>query len=319
KIRHGVTILATGATEYRGEDYLLGEDPRVLTLLDLERKISENLDELKRLKDIVFIQCVGPVGKKWYCSRICCTTAIKNALKIKEINPEANVFILYKDVRTYGFKEKYYTQAREKGIIFIRCSEANQPSLAVKDGDLWIKVKEPSLNQDLLISPDLLVLTTALVPSEGAEELASLLKVPQSEEGFFLEAHVKLRPVDICVDGIFLCGMAHYPKFIDESIVQALAVAGRAATVLSKKKLEVGGVIAAVEEDGCAVCLTCLRVCPYGAPFINEKGVAQIEVAKCQGCGICAAECPAKVIQLLHYRDEEIMVEVDALFAEAKK
>ncbi len=318
EIEHGVTIMATGGREYRGEDYLLGKDLRVLTQQDLEKVLASNPEKIKNAQTVVMIQCVGPFKpyqeKPFYCSRICCTVAIKNALRIKELNPQVQVVILYKDIRTYGFKEKYYNQSREKGILFVRFSDEKLPKLGVTaDNNLQIEVEDFSLRKSLIFQPDLLVLSTAILPAEGSDELASILKIPLTEEGFFLEAHVKLRPVDFSAEGLFLCGMAHYPKLFEETVSQALATAGRAATILSKKELKVGGVVATVFPKKCAACLTCLRACPYGAPFINQEGLAQIEVAKCQGCGSCAAECPAKAIQLLHYKDEQIILKEEAL------
>ncbi|MBI4759232.1 MAG: CoB--CoM heterodisulfide reductase iron-sulfur subunit A family protein, partial [Chloroflexi bacterium] len=202
--------------------------------------------------------------------------------------------------------------------------DAAPPQVAESAGRLTVKVTDPVLREELELSADLLVLATALVPSEGADSLAPLFKIPQTREGFFLEAHVKLRPVDFASEGIFLCGSAHYPKFLSESIAQGYAAAARAATILSKPQLMVGGVVAVVDETRCMGCLTCMRVCPYKVPRINPEkrgvggllGAAEIAVAQCQGCGVCAAECPAKAIQLLHYRDEQVLAKTEALFAE---
>ena len=331
----GVVIVATGAEEWRGDAYLLGQDPRVVTQREFEEMLATGSWKLEAgnqqpaaSNQIVMIQCVGPwdAGEDmpFYCSRICCTVAVKNALKVKELNPEADVYILYKDVRTYGFWEHYYTLAREKGVVFIRYTDEDKPSVRQVDGRLEVRIHEPILDRDIVLSPDLLVLSTSVVPARGSEELSELLKLPLTREGFFLEAHVKLRPVDFASDGVFLCGLAHYPKFLEESIAQAHAVAARAATILAKEKLLVGGPVAVVDESKCTGCLTCVRVCPYGVPQINPekvgvggiRGVAEIEIARCQGCGTCAAECPAKAIQLLHFRDEQILAKEEALFAE---
>jgi len=325
----GVIIVAAGAEEWRGNAYLLGEDPRVVTQREFEEMLATGSRQPAASNQIVMIQCVGPwdAGEDvpFYCSRICCTVAVKNALKVKELNPDAEVYILYKDIRTYGFWERYYTLAREKGVVFIRYTDKDKPAVRRVDGRLEVRVHEPILDRDIVLSPDLLVLSTSVVPAEGSEELSELLKLPLSREGFFLEAHVKLRPVDFASDGVFLCGLAHYPKFLEESIAQAHAAAARAATILAKEKLLVGGPVAVVDESKCTGCLTCVRVCPYGVPQINPekvgvggiRGVAEIEIARCQGCGTCAAECPAKAIQLLHFRDEQILVKEEALFAEA--
>jgi homotetrameric NADPH-dependent glutamate synthase len=313
-IEHGVIIVASGAKEYRGSEYLLGQNEKVLTLSDLEEKIIGSPQEITSAKDITMILCARPPGKNHdYCSRVCCTVAVKNALKIKEINPGANIYILYKDVRTYGFKEELYTKARKEGIIFIRYSNDRLPRAGSIDGKLEVVTFDPILGEELILSPDFLVLATPMVPSEGNEALSKILKVPLTEEGFFHEAHVKLAPVDFASEGIFLCGTAHSPKFIDETIAQAQAAAGRATTILAKQQLEVGGAVCQVDEDKCKACLTCVRVCPYNVPYINEEGVAVIEVAKCRGCGICAAECPREAIQLLNYKKEQVIVKSQAL------
>lgn len=319
EINHGVTIVATGGSEYRGSQYLLGEDSRVITQLELEERLACAPEQLAKANNIVMIQCVVPPEQDFYCSRFCCTKAIKNALRIKAINPEAQVTILYRDIRTYGLKEKYYNRALKQGIVFIRYPDEQKPQVQKVGDNLEIKIEDPILGAELLLKLDLLVLSTAVAPAETNRELARLLKVPLSKEGFFLEAHVKLRPVDFASDGIFLCGLAHYPKFLEESVTQAKAAAARAATVLSKTELRVGGVVAQVSGEKCVACLTCVRVCPYEAPYINSEGVAEIELAKCRGCGICAAECPAKAIDLLNYRDRQIICKTDALFVEVKK
>ena len=316
-IEHGVTIVASGASEYRGTEFLLGQDERVLTLSDLEAKIAESPEEIARARDVVMVLCVGPSGAKGsYCSRVCCTVAIKNALKIKEMDPEANIYILCKDVRTYGYKEELYAEARSKGILFIRYQDEAPPQAYPANGKLVVSFIEPALGRELLLEPELLVLATGMVPSEGSEELARILRVPITEQGFFHEAHVKLAPVDFASEGIFMCGSAHSPKFIDEAIAQGLAAASRATVVLSKEQLEVGGAVAQVDTEKCIGCLTCVRVCPYQVPVIRDE-VAYIEVASCQGCGVCAAECPAKAIELLHYRPEQVMAALEALLAPA--
>jgi heterodisulfide reductase subunit A-like polyferredoxin len=306
---------------------LLGQDARVITQGDLEKLLRESTNQqISKCSSVVMIQCVGPWDAgddtPFYCSRICCGVAVKNALRIKELNPDCNVYILYKDVRTYGFSEALYTEARKKGVIFLRYDDANKPEVQSVDGQLQISILEPILRERLTLNPDLLVLSSAVVPAEGSQHLAELLKFSCTLEGFFLEAHVKLRPVDFPAEGLFLCGAAHYPKFIDEAIAQAQAAAARAATILSKEVLEVGGMVAVVDEEKCTGCLTCVRVCPYDVPHINPTkvgaggilGVAEIEAAACQGCGICPAECPAKAIQLQHYRDEQVLAKEVALF-----
>ena len=315
EVEHGVTIIATGAQEHRGGDYMLGEDPRVLTQLDLEAKLAENPSEIQRVKQLAMIQCVGAQNEE-YCSRVCCTQALKNALTVKQLNPSAQVSVFFKDMRTFGFKEQIYKDAREKGILFVRYDDDSKPQVAAENGRLVLRAVDPILGEPMEISPDLLTLSTAIAPGESNDSIGSLFKLALSMEGFFLEAHVKLRPVDFPSEGVFLCGLAHYPKFVGESIAQAYAAAARAATVLTKDELKVGGVVSHVDESKCAACLTCVRVCPYNVPRINERGVAEIEVANCQGCGSCASECPAKAIQLLHYKDAQIIAKTDALMRE---
>jgi len=314
---HGATIIATGGREYRGKAYLLGEDLRVITQEEFEKRILISDPSLSKAKSIVMIQCVGPwdedPSRSFYCSRICCSVAIKNAIRMKELHPEVSVTILYKDMRTYGFKEVFYTKAREKGVLFVRFDEKKKPSVSLSNGRLSVQLEDPMLHLPLTFHPDLLVLSEAVVPNEGSKELANLFKFPLTLEGFFLEAHVKLRPVDFATDGLYLCGMAHYPKSINETIAQAEAASARAATILSQEVLQVGGVVAVVEGERCAACLTCVRVCPYSVPVINAKGEAEIDLVKCKGCGSCVAECPAKAIELMHFRDRQLRAKCQAL------
>jgi heterodisulfide reductase subunit A-like polyferredoxin len=274
------------------------------------------------------IQCIGPAEK--FCSRLCCTTALKNALKLKEINPDAEISIIYRDIRTYGFKEKLYTQARKAGVRFIHYEFERKPEVQFADGftfhqdsgPLLIKVWEPILKRELEIEPDLLILSTPVVPPQGTQDLASQLKLSLDMDGFFLEAHVKLRPVDFSADGIFMAGMAHYPKFLDETIAQAQAAASRAASILSQETIQTNARVAVVDPLLCVGCLTCVRICPYDVPQVksnftgigNILGAAFIEPAICHGCGTCVSECPARAIQLMHSTDIQTMAKVDALF-----
>jgi heterodisulfide reductase subunit A-like polyferredoxin len=241
------------------------------------------------------------------------------------------VTILYTDIRTYGFKERIYTEARRQGVRFVRYEFDRKPTVEIKDqrseagsrkSEIVVRVHEPVLGMEFELRPGLLVLSTPMVPADGSRELASKLKVPVDADGFFLEAHVKLRPVDFASEGLFMAGAAHYPKFLDETIVQAKAAASRAATILARPALTAGGAVAVVAPEKCTGCLTCVRICPYHVPrimadFIGAGGIvgaAYIEPAICQGCGICASECPARAINLLHYRDAQVMAKVDALF-----
>ncbi len=327
QVKHGVTIVATGGVEYKGDEYGYGQDPRILTQLEFENCLSEG-ENASSIGSVVMLQCIGPAEK--YCSRLCCTTALKNALKLKEINPDAQVSIIYRDIRTYGFKEKLYTQAREAGIRFIQYEFERKPEIRL-DSDitssedpspLSVRVWEPILGRELQIEPDLLVLSTPIVPSAGTRELASQLKLSLNMDGFFLEAHVKLRPVDFAAEGIFMAGLAHYPKFLDETIAQAQAAASRAASILSQETIQTNARVAVVDPLACVGCLTCVRICPYDVPQVqgnftgvgNILGAAFIEPAICHGCGTCVSECPAQAIQLMHSKDMQTMAKLDALF-----
>ncbi|MBN1286207.1 MAG: FAD-dependent oxidoreductase [Anaerolineae bacterium] len=324
-LEHGVTIVATGAQEYRGNEYGYGSHPRILTQQEFELHLIEcwadgHCEDLPG--SVVMIQCVGPAER--YCSRVCCTSAIKNALTLKELKPAAQVVILYKDIRVYGLKEQLYTEARRRGVLFLRYDDAHRPEVETGADDvLTVHAWEPSLGRPAALKPDALVLSMPAVPSKGAERLASTLRVPVDGDGFFLEAHVKLRPVDFASEGIFMAGMAHYPKLLDEAMIQAKAAAARAANILALEMLKAGGVVAEVNPELCTGCLTCVRICPYGVPVIvpdragagGIMGAAYIEPAICQGCGICASECPARAIQVRHYQDDQVTVKIDALFA----
>lgn len=317
EVMHGVTVVATGGQEWRGDVYMLGRDPRVVTSEDLEDIIVHRPEEITDLDQVVFIQCVRPPDAVEYCSRICCTNTMKNANRIKMLNPGCQVVVLYQDIITYGFREAFYTEARERGVIFTRYDEEHMPDLHRVNGDLELTTWDPTLEREITLNPDMLALSMAIEPSPGTETLAELLDVDLSSEGFFMEAHLKMRPMDFMSEGIFVCGMAHYPKFIEDTITNAQATAGRALTILSKDRLYIGGVVAEVDQDKCVGCLTCVRTCPFEIPEVRYedigvgeiKGAAYIEPGLCQGCGTCVGECPAKAIQLINYRDEQIMAQ----------
>jgi len=311
KIDHGVVILATGANEYKPTEYLYGQDYRVMTQIELGKRLEAKGAE--DLKTVVMIQCVGSRNEeKPNCSRVCCQSAVKNALHIKELNPDAMIYILYRDMRMYGLLEDYYTEARQQGILFSNFTQDHPPKVEATDEGIMITFKDHILQRDLIIPADLLALSAGMV-AEDTEELASILKLPRNNEGYFIEAHVKLRPVDLANDGIFLCGTAHSPKLISETISQSLAAASRATIFLSQSEITLSAVTAKVDPDLCAACLVCVRACPYGVPRINEEGVSEIDEALCHGCGICAAECPAKAIELNWYEDDQVMSKVEAL------
>jgi len=313
EVNHGALIIATGALEYKPKEYLYGESDAVKTQVELEDILSREESRIKEWKNVVMIQCVGSRNQENpNCSRVCCQQAIKNAIAIKEINPDINIFILYRDIRTYGFLEDFYRKAREMGIHFLRYREDEEPTVEQEEAKIQVTFKDLTLGREIKMSPDQLILSAGVVAGD-TQELASILKVPLTSERFFLEAHVKLRPVDTQSDGIFICGMAHSPRLIDETISQALAASSRACTLISQDAIEVGGVVANVDPDLCAACLICVRACPYEVPFINEDGVSEIDISKCHGCGVCASECPAKAIALSHFKDTQILAQIDAL------
>jgi heterodisulfide reductase subunit A len=310
QIESGIIIVATGASEYEPTEYLYGASRRVVTQHELEEKIAGGQF---KAKTVVMIQCVGARNEtRPNCSRICCSQAIKNALRIKGLFPKTEVYVLYKDIRTYGFKEDYYREAAEKGVLFLRYDDEHEPKVAREKGRLVVSAWEPVLKTWVTLKPELLVLSAATVPNGDNERLAKLLKVPLTKDGFFLEAHVKLRPLDFATDGIYLCGLAHWPKLIEESIAQACGAAARASVVLSRKTLEVEGTVANVNENLCVGCGLCLTLCPYGAIEKDEKGIARVNDVLCKGCGLCAASCPEKAIDMQHFSDAQVLAEAIA-------
>ncbi|MEM3577009.1 MAG: CoB--CoM heterodisulfide reductase iron-sulfur subunit A family protein [Candidatus Bathyarchaeia archaeon] len=318
EVENGIIIVATGATEYKPREYLYGTDPRVLTQRELEEKLAKGNF---KAKTVVMVQCVGARNEERpNCARICCGQAIKNALKIKELSPQTEVYVLYKDVRAYGFKEDYYREAATKGVLFINYEDERKPQVVNEGAKLKVRFWEPVLKEEIEIEPDLVVLSAATIPNPDNKRVAEMLKVPLTKDGFFLEAHMKLRPVDFATEGVFLCGMAHSPKYIDESIAQACAAAARAATILSKSTLEMEGIVANVNEDLCSGCRICEYLCPYGAIEMKEKDgklTAHVIEALCKGCGACGTACPTKAIIMGHFTTEEILAQVRAALVEA--
>jgi heterodisulfide reductase subunit A-like polyferredoxin len=317
ELEHGVTIMATGGKPFSPEEYLYGQHDNIFLAFELDKALVEKDPRVTEAKQAVFIQCVGSrEPERPYCSRLCCTHSVESALELKELNPDMDVFILYRDMRTYGDKELLYKEAREKGVIFIRFDLDSKPVVEqTAEGGLQVTVNDPILGMPVVLRPDILTLASAVLPNP-TEELGELFKVSRNAEGFYNEAHAKLRPVDFASDGIFLAGLSHYPKPIDESIAQAKAAAGRAATFLGMDLVKVGGIVAEVDPDKCAVCLTCVRTCPFNVPVIDYSiDAAVIDPAKCQGCGVCVSECPAKAISLKHYTDTQIIAQELALAA----
>lgn len=329
EIKHGIVIIATGAMEYKPKEYLYGKSENVFTNRELENMIFDRDKKVTECNNLVMIQCVGCRNEERnYCSRICCSHSIKNALKFKEVNPASDAYILYRDMRTYGFKEDYYRLASERGVRFIRYApeEGNIPEVeeAVEGGKKIIKVRvfDPVLRKMVELDADILSLAAAIVPDEKTIEVAGLFKVSTSVDGFFKEAHVKLRPVDFGTDGVFLAGFAHYPKFINETISQAFASASRAVTILSRETVSASGSICDVEEKKCIGCGACVEVCAYTAIelYKTPKGMkAKVNPVLCKGDGLCNSVCPTGAIQLKHFTDEQLTSEIDTVLPEREE
>ncbi len=318
EVEFGAAIVATGAQESKPQEYLFGEHSAVETQHSLEERIMFEDPSLAEIKSAVFIQCVGSrCEERPYCSKICCSASVRLADRLKEINPDVQNYIIYRDLRTYGLLEKYYEQSRRSGTIFIQYDPEAKPTVEADGDQVKVTVRDRILNEDITIPADVLTLATAVDPAESNAETQRLFKLTLNAAGYFVEAHMKLRPVDFVTEGVFLAGLAHYPKPIDESIAQATAAAQRASILLSHEELTLPGVISQVDPSKCAVCLTCIRLCPYGAPRINEDHAAEIVPALCQGCGICSAVCPGNAIELSHFRDEQVFEEIDALLTDA--
>ncbi|MBU0479026.1 FAD-dependent oxidoreductase [bacterium] len=316
EVKHGVVIVATGAEEYKPKEYLYGRDKRIVTQKELEHMISCSNINLDAKQSIVMIQCVGSRDdKRPYCSRVCCQQAIKNALLLKKINPEIEIYILYRDMRTYGFYEDAYREARDRGVIFLRYNDDEKPDVKLDNKKkLIISVEDIIVGKQLNLDTDLLVLSAGIIPNPENIELSQMMKVPLNEDRFFLEAHMKLRPVDFSTEGVFMCGLAHGPKNIRESIIQAYAAAGRACTVLAKKQIFAEGTISVVDETKCDGCGLCVEVCAYKAIEIDEeRSIAVVNSTLCKGCGACSASCRPNAITVSGFTDEQILAQIDAL------
>jgi len=337
EILHGAAILATGADEHRPVEYLYGEHDRVLTQLELEELLAANGSGgspatdapedggwLAAAESLVMIQCVGcRRPDRNYCARICCNQAIKNALALKDASPARNIYVLFRDIRTYGFAEDYYRDAANRGVRFIRYEPEDKPLVeAAGPEGLTVTVTDPILGKRLAIDADAVVLSAAVVPAADATDVARLFKVAMSPDGFFQEAHVKLRPVDFAADGVFLCGTAHYPKHITETISQAYGAAGRAVTLLSQDTVTASGSVCGVDESACIGCGACISACTYGAiQFYETRQGNKVSVnpVLCKGDGLCNAKCPTGAIYLKHYTDEEVLAQIDAAIPEREK
>jgi len=320
EIKHGAAVIAIGADEYKPSEYLYAKDKRVMTQLELEDQIAKGEEEIFNARSMVMIQCVGCRNQdRNYCSRVCCSHAIKNALKLKEKNQEMEIYILFRDMRTYGFREDFYREAADRHVRFIRWETDDPPRVeTVKEGRkeiLRTTVPDPVLGKRLEIDADFIALSAALIPSAATKEVSGLFKTTMSPDEFFQEAHVKLRPVDFGAEGIYLCGTAHYPKFISESISQAYGAAGRVLTLLSNNTVVASGSVCEVDEERCISCGACILACTYNAIEFNDtpKGrKAYVNSVLCKGDGLCNTKCPTGAIQLKHYTDEELLSQIIA-------
>jgi len=325
EIKHGATIVAVGVDVYKPTEYLYGQDERVLTHLELEERISSGDEAVTGAQTLVMIQCVGCRNTdRNYCSRVCCSESIKNALKLKEINPEMDVYILFRDIRTYGMLEDYYREASAEDVKFIRYEPENPPQVEATEEEgrpvLQVSLMDYVLGMELAIGADIVTLAAAVIPREDNKDISQLFKVSLGPDDFFKEAHVKLRPVDFATDGVYLCGTAHYPKHIPEAINQAYGAAGRALTLLSNDIVTVSGSVCEVDEARCMGCEACGRACSYGAiEFRKTKQgkKAVVNPVLCKGDGLCNAKCPTGAIYLKHFTDEELLSQIDAMSATA--
>ena len=324
EIKHGAAVIAVGADEYKATEYLYRKDDRVVTHLELEEQITKGDEKVVNAESLVMIQCVGCRNEdRNYCARVCCTHAIKNALKLKEINPLMDIYILFRDMRTYGFSEDYYREASNKEVKFIRWEPEDKPQVEAVEEEgrpvLRVTVTDTILGQKLAIDADYLALAAAVIPPAGNREISQLFKVSLGPDDFFKEAHVKLRPVEFAADGVFLCGTAHYPKHIPEAINQAYGAAGRALTLLSHDIVTVSGSVCEVNESECISCGACISACTYGAIEFHETRQGKKAVVNpviCKGDGLCNAKCPTGAISLKHFTDEEILSQIDAAVPE---
>jgi heterodisulfide reductase subunit A len=314
-VEHGVVVVATGGKPYEPTQYLYGESEQVLTQGELEDRLTR-AEEAKQINDVVMIQCVGSRGEDLsYCSKVCCGQAVRNALKILEVNPSAHITVLYRDMRTYGFTEDYYQLAREKGVMFIHFEKDRPPEVTEKEGRIQVECLDKIMGERIVLEPDLLALSVGIVPSRS-EALSKILKTPLTKDGFFLEAHPKLRPVEFSVDGVYLCGLAHGPKPISESIAQAAAAAGKACIPLAKGYVMVEPIVSFVDTATCIGCGICESLCPYSAMRmikVGKRKKAETISASCKGCGICAARCPSLSISMGGFTNEQILSQIKAL------
>jgi len=311
-IEHGAAIIATGAGEHKPDEYAYGRHPMVMTHLELDEALTSGKVVPKSIKTAVFIQCVGSrEPERMYCSKVCCTHSVKTALHFKKENPDCRVFVLYRDIRTYGENELLYREARSKGVLFIRFDLDRKPIVAEDSDGLKVTVYDHLIQRELTINTSLVALASAIV-SRKDEKLAMMFKVPLDGDGWFLEAHQKLRPVDFANDGVFMAGLAHYPKPLEEAITQAQAAVSRSVTVLSCKEMFLSGTVAFVDQKNCVGCGVCWTVCPFQAITQDNKGFAIINEALCKGCGNCATSCRSGAANLRGFSNQDVMAQIEA-------
>jgi len=322
EIKHGATVIAVGADVFEPAEYLYGEDDRVMTHLELEKQIHQGNEKVVNAKSLVMIQCVGCRNEdRNYCSRICCSESIKNALTLKENNPEMDIYILFRDVRTYGFSEDYYREAADKGVKFIRYEPQDPPEVDVGESEegrqvLKVTTTDYILGMKAEIDADIVALAAAVIPASGSKQTSQLFKVPLSPDGFFQEAHVKLRPVEFAADGVYLCGIAHYPKTMSDAIEQSYGAAGQVLILLSHDTVTASGSVCEVNVQTCIGCGQCVTACTYGAIELRKSRQGEkalVNPVLCKGDGLCCAKCPTLAIQLKHFTDDEILAQIDSM------
>ena len=312
-VEHGVAIIATGASELKPSEYLYGQNPKVMTQTEFDKLLKDDSPAFKEMKNVVFIQCVGSRDKdRPYCSKVCCAHSVQSSIEIKKRNPKANVVIINRDIRTYGELEDLYKEARDLGVFFAKYDESRKPLVKDDGGTIGVTFTDHILQKEIKVNADYLVLASAIV-SNREEDLAQQFKVPMDADGWFLEAHQKLRPVDFATDGVFLCGLAHYPKAIDETVAQAQAAVARAVTVLSMDSIVVGGSTSNIEKRRCAGCGVCVSLCPFQAIKLDDKGKAEVNVALCKGCGVCVTSCRSGAPDLKGFTTGAVIAQLDAL------
>ncbi|MCA1906051.1 MAG: FAD-dependent oxidoreductase [Desulfarculus sp.] len=312
-VEHGVTIIATGAAEYQPTEYLHGQHKAVMTHLELDAAINSGELDAKKVNNAVFIQCVGSrEPERPYCSKVCCTHSVESALWLKEHNPDCRVMILYRDMRTFGERELLYKEAREKGVLFVRYDLDRKPLVKAAGDQVLVRAFDPILGREVELKADLVGLASAIV-SHRDESLAQMFKIPLDQDGWLLEAHVKLRPVDFATDGVFMAGLAHYPKPIEEAVAQAQAAVSRAVTVLSRQEMYLPGTVAFIDQKKCVGCGVCWEVCPYNAISQDDKGLAVVNEALCKGCGTCVASCRSGAPNLRGFTNQDVMAQITTM------